>query len=56
MLKAYQVYSRKVAQGSSYVMVHTTLVYLMDKQGRFVAPFNLKRPANDAAAELRRYF
>jgi protein SCO1/2 len=56
MLKAYQVYSRKVAQGSSYVMAHTTLVYLMDKQGRFVAPFNLKRPAGEAAAELRRYF
>ena len=25
-------------------MDHTALVYLMDKQGRFVAPFNLKRP------------
>jgi protein SCO1 len=56
MLRAYQVYARKVAQGSSYVMAHTTLVYLMDKQGRFVAPFNVKRPASEAAAELRRYF
>ena len=24
-------------------MDHTALVYLMDKQGRFVAPFSLKR-------------
>jgi protein SCO1/2 len=30
-------------------------VYLMDKNGRFVAPFNLKRPAGEAAADLRRY-
>jgi protein SCO1/2 len=27
----------------------------MDRQGRFVAPFNLKRPADQAAADLRRY-
>ncbi len=56
MQRAYQVYARKMAQGTGYTMVHTTLVYLMDKQGRFVAPFNVKRPASDAAAELRRYF
>jgi protein SCO1/2 len=30
------------------------LVYLMDKDGRFVAPFNLKRSTDDAAADLRR--
>jgi protein SCO1 len=38
-----------------YTMDHTALVYLMDKQGRFVAPFNLKRRPEDAAADLRRY-
>jgi len=27
----------------------------MDKDGRFVAPFNLKRTPEAAAAELRRY-
>ena len=36
-------------------MDHTAVVYLMDKDGRFVAPFNLKRPPEAAAAELRRY-
>ncbi|MFZ3239492.1 MAG: SCO family protein, partial [Pseudolabrys sp.] len=30
-------------------------VYLMDKQGRFVAPFNLKRRPEEAAADLKRY-
>ncbi len=38
-----------------YSMDHTALVYLMDKQGRFVAPFSLKRRPEDAAADLRRY-
>jgi protein SCO1 len=56
VLKAYRVYSRKVpAENGGYTMDHTALVYLMDKQGRFVAPFNLKRRPTEAAADLRRY-
>jgi protein SCO1/2 len=35
-------------------MDHSTVVYLMDKEGRFVAPFSLKRGAEAAATELRR--
>jgi protein SCO1/2 len=55
-LKAYRVYSKKVpTEGSDYTMDHTALVYLMDKQGRFVAPFSLKRRPEEAAADLRRY-
>jgi protein SCO1 len=54
--KAYRVYAKKVpTQNGDYSMDHTALVYLMDKQGRFVAPFNLKRKPEDAAADLRRY-
>lgn len=57
MEKAYRVYSKKVPlEGGGYTMDHTALVYLMDKQGRFVAPFNLKRKPEDSAAELKRYF
>jgi protein SCO1/2 len=55
MAKAYRVYLRKVPQADGYTMDHTTIVYLMDKGGRFVAPFNLKRPPAEAAAELRKY-
>ena len=55
MLKAYRVYYRKVPTEGGYTMDHTALVYLMDKQGRFVAPFNLKRRPEEAAADLRRY-
>ena len=47
--KAYRVYSKKVPlDGGDYTMDHTAVVYLMDKEGSFVAPFNLKRPAEDA--------
>ncbi len=54
--KAYRVYVKKVpGENGDYSMDHTALVYLMDKQGRFVAPFSLKRRPEDAAAELRKY-
>jgi protein SCO1/2 len=54
--KAYRVYAKKVpAEHGDYSMDHTALVYLMDKQGRFVAPFSLKRRPEESAADLRRY-
>lgn len=57
MEKTYRVYSKKVpVEGGGYTMDHTALVYLMDKEGRFVAPFNMKLKPEDAAAELRKYF
>ena len=55
-IKAYRVYAKKVPlDNGDYTMDHTAVVYLMDKDGRFVAPFNLKRPPEAAAADLRRY-
>lgn len=54
--KAYKAYAKKVPlDGGGYTMDHSAIVYLMDKEGRFVAPFNLKRPADEAAKDLRRY-
>jgi protein SCO1 len=56
VLTAYRVYARKVPlKDGDYTMDHTALIYLMDKDGRFVAPFNLKRSPEDAAADLKRY-
>jgi len=53
--KEYRVYVKKVPlDHGDYTMDHTALVYLMDKDGRFVAPFNLKKSADEAAADLRR--
>ena len=55
--KAYRVYAKKVPlENGDYTMDHTAVVYLMDKDGRFVAPFNLSRPPEAEAADLRRYF
>jgi len=56
VFKEFRVYYKKVplADGD-YSMDHSALVYLMDKDGRFVAPFSLKRPPEAAAADLRRY-
>jgi protein SCO1 len=55
-LKAYRVYAKKVPlQDGDYTMDHTAVVYLMDKSGRFVAPFNLKQTPEAAAAQLRGY-
>jgi protein SCO1/2 len=54
--KEYRVYAKKVPlDGGNYTMDHTALVYLMDKNGRFVAPFNMKRRPEEAAADLERY-
>jgi protein SCO1/2 len=36
-------------------MDHTAIVYLMDKEGRFVSPFSLKRTGEVAAADLRKH-
>lgn len=56
MEKAYRVYSKKIPlENGGYTMDHTALVYLMDKEGRFVAPFNIKRKPEESAADLKRY-
>jgi len=54
--KSYRAFYRKVPlEQGGYTMDHTAIVYLMDKQGRFVAPFSLKRTTDASAAELRKH-
>jgi protein SCO1 len=54
--RAYRVYAKKVPlDGGDYTMDHTAVVYLMDKNGEFVAPFDVQRTPEAAAADLRRY-
>ena len=56
VLSAYRVYSKKVPlKDGDYTMDHTALTYLMDRDGRFVAPFNLNRKPEEAAADLKKY-
>jgi len=56
VISEYRVYAKKVPlKDGDYTMDHTALVYLMDRDGKFVAPFNLKRTPDEAAIDLRRY-
>ena len=44
-MKAYRVYSKKEPEkNGEYAMDHSAIVYLMDKDGRFVSPLDLDRP------------
>lgn len=55
-IKAYRVYAKKVPlDNGDYTMDHTAIIYLMDKNSRFVAPFSTKAAPEAEAAELRRY-
>jgi protein SCO1/2 len=57
VLSAYRVYAKKVPlKDGDYTMDHTALTYLMDRDGKFVAPFNLSRKPEEAAADLKKYF
>jgi protein SCO1/2 len=56
VLSAYRVYAKKVPlKDGDYTMDHTALTYLMDRDGRCVAPFNLNRTPDEAAADLKKY-
>jgi protein SCO1 len=56
VIKSYRVYAKKVpTENGGYTMDHTAIVYLMGKDGRFVAPFNMKRRPEEAAEDLKRY-
>jgi protein SCO1/2 len=56
VISAYRVYAKKIPlKDGDYTMDHTALIYLMDRNGNFVRPFNLKRTPEEAAAELKRY-
>jgi len=54
-IKTFRAFARKVPlKDGGYTMDHTTLVYHMDREGRFVGSFNLNRPPAEAAQELLR--
>jgi protein SCO1/2 len=56
IISDYRVYAKKVPlKDGDYTMDHTALIYLMDRDGKFVSPFNLKRTPAEAAADLKHY-
>ena len=56
VITEYRVYAKKVPlKDGDYTMDHTALIYLMDRDGRFVSPFNINRKPEEAASDLKRY-
>jgi protein SCO1 len=56
VMSEYRVYAKKVPlKDGDYTMDHTALVYLMDRDGKFVSPFNVNRKPEDAASDLKHY-
>lgn len=55
--RAFRVFfiKREGENDAEYTMDHTGVVYLMDRNGRFVSALNMNRPAKDVAAELAAY-
>jgi protein SCO1/2 len=54
VMREYRVYARKADdKNGNYTMDHSALIYLMGRDGQFSRAFNIERPPEQAAAELR---
>jgi protein SCO1 len=55
--KTFRVFARKGTPRADgdYSMDHSSIVYLMDKNGAFVEAFNVERPTEEAVKDLERY-
>jgi protein SCO1 len=55
--KTFRVFARKGEKqpDGDYSMDHSSIVYLMDKNGAFVEAFNVERSPDEAAKELEKY-
>jgi protein SCO1 len=55
--KAFRVFARKGEKQADgdYSMDHSSVVYLMDKNGAFVEAFNVERPPEEAAKDLEKF-
>ena len=51
--RAYRVYYAKHPTKDGYDMDHSSIIYVMDKQGRFAANFTHETPPEQIAAKLR---
>jgi protein SCO1/2 len=61
--KAYRVYYRKAdvnaagekSTGKDYLMDHSSVVYLMDREGRYLTHFTHQSQSDDIVAEVRKH-
>jgi len=51
--RGYHVYARKSGSGDNYTMDHSSILYLMGKDGRFLRHFNGDAPAQEIADGLK---
>jgi protein SCO1/2 len=55
VLKAYRIYARKVDLGDgTYGMEHSSILYLMGRDGRYVDHLDPNAPANSLADDIRK--
>jgi protein SCO1/2 len=55
VVRDFRAYAKKVpTKDGDYTMEHTSLVYLMGKDGQFIGSFNVDRPPEEAAKDLLR--
>ena len=52
-VKAYRGYAARRGEGADYLMDHTSTIYLMDPQGRFVRPLGGGMDATAMAGQIR---
>lgn len=50
--REYHVYYRKAATGADYSVDHTSIVYLMNPRGQFVAPIGFGKSPADVARQI----
>jgi len=53
--KAYGVYYRKAGEGQDYLMDHSSIIYLMDRSGRYLTHFTHKAQSESIAAAIAKY-
>jgi len=53
VLKEYHVYAKKAGSGENYGMDHTSILYLMGKDGRFLRHFNADASNQEIAGALQ---
>jgi cytochrome oxidase Cu insertion factor (SCO1/SenC/PrrC family) len=56
-IKAYRVHAAKASEeaGTDYLMDHSSLIYLMDKEGNYRAHFNHETPPSEIVKRVRLY-
>ena len=56
-IKAYRVHAAKASQesGTDYLMDHSSLIYLMDKEGNYRAHFNHETPPSEIVKRVKLY-